>query len=249
MRFFAIAVVLIGMLAGPLTAPAQTAPARPGPEPTRATGLAPADEYFGQYGQSVLELRNRMAAIESASDADIATAGEITAIDRVENAVMAWQQKYPADPWVAKYMSRLVASYARAHAARSARAAAVFASLTTAYPKSSEADQAILAVWDAPAETTGREVVRGDVVAAATGAPVPGAVVMIAPNHESSDLASTPFATTGSDGSFAVENVPLAPAEYIVVEPPRASAYAVYHGKIDAAAGKGQAGIIRLAAR
>jgi hypothetical protein len=36
-------------------------------------------------------------------------------------------------------------------------------------------------------------------------------------------------------------------AEYIVVEPPRGTAYAAYHGMVSAAGGKVQAGVIRLA--
>ncbi len=222
------------------------------PKPAAALNLkalAPVDEYFGQFDQSVLEVRNRMAALDLKSDAEMATSDGIAAIDHVEDAVIAWQHKYPADPWVAPVLSRLVASYARAGAAHSSRATAVLAALTEGYPKSIDADQAMLALWNAPAVPTGQEVVTGDVVAAATGAPIPGAIVLVAPNHESSDIASTPFATTRTDGSFSVANVPLAPSEYIVVEPPRGSAYAVYHGTVAETGGKAAAGVIRLAAR
>jgi hypothetical protein len=241
MRVIFIGVALAGTLVLPLAAlGGQTAPHK----------VAPADEYFGRYAQSVLEVRNRMAAIDLKTTAEMQTANEIAAIDRVEDAVMAWRAKYPADPWLARIMSRLVASYARAGAAGTPHAASVLSALTGAYPKSPEASLAILALWDSPLVTTGpAAVVTGDVVAASSGAPVPNAIVLVAPNHESSDLASTPFATTAVDGSFSVANVPLAPSEYIVVEPPLGSAYAVYHGTIEAAAGKTAAGTIRLAAR
>jgi hypothetical protein len=103
-------------------------------------------------------------------------------------------------------------------------------------------------------------VISGAVVDAATGAPIAGAIVLVAPNHESSDVGTAAFATTGADGSFSVSGVALggavsvgpisyANAEYFIVEPPRGSAYAPYHGVVDAAGGKGLAGIIRLGAR
>ncbi len=118
----------------------------------------------------------------------------------------------------------------------------------------SERRDLLLEAWQAtPVASWGagvavkQSVVTGSVVDASTGKPVPGAIVMVAPNHESSDIASMPFATTGSDGSFSIANVPFAQAEYIVVEPPRGSAYAAYHGTVSAAAGKIQAGVIRLA--
>jgi hypothetical protein len=246
MRVFVVSAAL-ALLMAPLAALGGTAPKQVASAGTSLKGLAPADEYFGRFAQSVLEVRNRMAAIDLKTDAEMQTADEIGAIDHVEDAVIAWQKKYPADPWVSRVMSRLVASYARAGAAGSSQATEVLTSLTSAYPKSSDADRAILALWETPAAAATR--VTGEVVAAATGAPVPDAIVLVAPNHESSDLASTPFGTTGSDGMFAVANVPFAPAEYIVVEPPRGSAYAVYHGTIGGSAGKDAAGVIRLAAR
>jgi DNA-binding SARP family transcriptional activator len=264
MRFFFISLAALSLVAAPLIALAQTA----------TSHLAPADEYFGRYNESVLEIRNRLATFDGKGDADIQAPDEVSAIDYVEDAVMDWQHKYPADPWVLDAMSRLVECYARAGATQNPRATALLGTLTAAYPKSPRTGEAILALADAtmtdveetpaqPAEAQsvpGSAEISGEVVDAKTGAPVPGAIVIVAPNHESMDIASTAFATTGNDGSFAVKDVPLgaaytvgavslAHAEYIVVEPPRGSAYSAYHGMIDAASGNAQAGIIRLAAR
>ena len=50
-------------------------------------------------------------------------------------------------------------------------------------------------------------------------------------------------------GAFKAGLVQLAHAEYIVVEPPRGSAYEPYHGLVDASGDPVAAGIIRLAAR
>jgi hypothetical protein len=99
--------------------------------------------------------------------------------------------------------------------------------------------------------------VAGAVIDARTGAPVAGAVVFVAPDRDSSDVSATPFATTGNDGAFSVAHVPLgaaysvgnvslAHAEYVVVQPPRGSGYAAYHGMIDASNGNANAGVIRL---
>ncbi len=234
---------LFGIVSTPTLALAQAAAPR----------VAPVDEYFGQSSESVLEIRNRIATVESKDDADARAAAGVADIDQFEEAVMDWQRKYPDDPWIANALSRMVQCYARAGAATSERAVAVLTVLTKTYPKSMETDRAILAMWNAPAAENGagvalkQSVVTGSVVDASTGKPVPGAIVMVEPNHESSDIASTPFATTGPDGSFSIANVPLAQAEYIVVEPPRGSAYAAYHGTVSTAGGKVQAGVIRLA--
>jgi hypothetical protein len=174
-------------------------------------------------------------------------------------------------------MARIVECYARAGAGFNPRASATLGILTHDYPNASQTGEAVLALADATtpedegaaqagpaailadAATNASEIV-GEVVDATTGAPVTGAVVIVAPNHESVDLASNAFATTGDDGAFEVRDVPLglsytlgavslAHAEYIVVEPPRGSPYAAYHGMIDASGSKAQAGIIRLASR
>jgi hypothetical protein len=239
---FALAAAL-AIVVAPILAPAQTV----------SSGLAPADEYFGASSESVLEIRNRLTVVESKSDADARATDGVSAIDYFEEAVVDWQRKYPGDHWVINALARMVHCYARAGAATSERATAVLALLTKHYPKSPEADQALFALWSAPARagTSGvavqQGIVSGSVVDASTGKPVPGAIVMVAPNRESSDIASTPFATTGADGSFSIANVPFAQAEYIVVEPPRGSAYAAYHGTVSTAGGKAQAGVIRLA--
>ena len=97
----------------------------------------------------------------------------------------------------------------------------------------------------------------GDVVDASSGEPVQGAIVLVSPNQETYDVTSTAFSPTSSDGSFSVRHVRLGGpfhagevalehAEYVVVEPPRGSNYATYHGMIDGTIGDVQAGVIRL---
>lgn len=253
MRFFLVPIAAVALLAGPVAAFAQTS----GP------GIAPADEYFGRTSESVLEIRNRLARFDQKSDAEIKSPDALGAMDNVEDAVLAWQHRYPADPWVTDAMARLLECYARAGAAEDPHAAAVMQVMASVYPHDPQTGEALLAVADATTPddpvATGT-VVKGDVVDAVTGAPVPDAIVIVAPNHESNDVAASPFATTGADGSFAVAGVPLgaaftagpvtmAHAEYIVVEPPLGSTYAPYHGMVDVTGDQAQAGVIRLAAR
>ena len=229
---------------------------------------APLDQYFGRYDQSVLEIRNRLAVFDEKSDLEIARPDGVGAIDNVEDAVIDWQQKYPGDPWVVSAMADVLDDYARAGVPTDPHAEAILGIMLASYPRAPQTGEALLAVVDAATGDDETPVqppsgsaatVSGEVVDASTGAPVAGAVVIVAPDRESSDLGSSAFATTAADGSFAVLNVPLgatltagpvtlAHAEFIVVEPPRGSAYAPYHGVIDAGDGKAQAGIIRLAA-
>jgi hypothetical protein len=167
---------------------------------------------------------------------------------------MDWQHKYPGDPWVVDAMARVVEDYARAGAGTDPHATALLGALLADYPKSEKTTQALMALAQAtvpsplaaPARTAAD--VSGNVVDATTGVPVVGAIVVVAPNHESTDLSASSYATTSADGSFDVKNVPFG-TEYIVVQPPHDSPYAPYHGVVDAGTGVAQAGIIRLALR
>lgn len=247
MRKLLLYAAFLAITASPIATLPQTASAKP-PAGTASPKLAPVDELFGRYGESVLEIQNRIAAINVKDDVQLRMPACIGALDYVADGALAWHQHYPTDPWLAKVLARLVTFYARAGLSASRHAIDAFTALSTAFPSSHEEDQALLALWDSP-PVAGQGVVSGQVVAASTGAPVAGAIVMVAPGHESDDLGTTPFATTAGDGSFSVAGVPLEGAEYVLVEPPRGSAYAAYHGKFDPVDGKVVAGVIRLAAR
>jgi len=84
--------------------------------PALARGPAPADEYFGPFKESVLEIRNRLMAFERDSTWDLAR--HVRAIDDVELAIEDWDRKYPDDPWLADFCRRLERVYQRAHAYR-----------------------------------------------------------------------------------------------------------------------------------
>lgn len=81
--------------------------------PAFASGPAPADEYFGPYKESVLEIRNRLMAFER--DASWHLRREIRGIDNLEVTMEDWYRKYPRDPWIPGFAKRLTHVYARAH--------------------------------------------------------------------------------------------------------------------------------------
>lgn len=77
--------------------------------------MAPADEYFGRLKESVLEIRNRLDALDLRSDADMA--GSRRELDDLQNAIRDWQHKYPADPWLPRMTRMLMRDYERADGA------------------------------------------------------------------------------------------------------------------------------------
>lgn len=74
--------------------------------------LAPADEYFGRFQLSVLGIANSIrdaeAKLEHGGDPDTAIAGSL---DVASDAIVAWEQAYPQDPWIAKDLLALETAY------------------------------------------------------------------------------------------------------------------------------------------
>jgi len=79
----------------------------------RASGPAPADEYFGPFKESILEIRNRLMSFERDADWDLRR--HVRGIDNLEMAIEDWYRKYPRDPWLPGFTNRLIRVYARAH--------------------------------------------------------------------------------------------------------------------------------------
>jgi|GEM_PF-2251611 hypothetical protein len=77
-------------------------------------GLAPADEYFGHYNLSVLGIANTIrdagTRIDSGADARSMLSGPLSF---VTESMKDWEQKYPADPWIAKDLLALEIVYLR----------------------------------------------------------------------------------------------------------------------------------------
>jgi len=76
-----------------------------------ASELAPADEYFGPFHQSILEIRNRLTKFESESSSELA--GSTRGIDNIEVAIADWYHRYPRDPWIPGFLHRTMDLYAR----------------------------------------------------------------------------------------------------------------------------------------
>jgi hypothetical protein len=225
--------VAVGVLLTPVTGLSDTQPASPATQQAAASQEAPVDGYFGHYGQSVLEVRNRIVAIQGQPDTTLRTADGLGSIEHVDDAVAVWKAQYPHDPWLAAVLAHLFECYVRAGKAHSAHATALLESLVANFPDSKESDEAlrIFARADLPAEAapavqTVTTVLAGRVIDALTATPVAGALVLVS-DGTSNDPAGTPFATSAADGSFHVSGV-TSQAKFLVVDPPHGSQYTVY---------------------
>ena len=83
-----------------------------------ASTVAPADEYFGPFKQSILEVRNRIMRFEGQSSRELAR--NLRGLDTLEITISDWYRKYPRDPWIPGFERRLIGLYHRAHVAREA---------------------------------------------------------------------------------------------------------------------------------
>ena len=85
---------------------------------------APADEYFGRFKQSILEINNRLNALDYRDARSMRSPTVARALDSLQEAIGDWQRKYPHDPWLPRYWRHLMREYARARAASSSHARA-----------------------------------------------------------------------------------------------------------------------------
>jgi hypothetical protein len=84
--------------------------------------MAPADEYFGRFKQSILEIRNRLDALDFRDERAMLSPDVIGSLDRLQETIADWQRKYPRDPWIPRYVAHLMHEYARAHGLSSGHA-------------------------------------------------------------------------------------------------------------------------------
>ena len=75
---------------------------------TQIARLAPADEYFGRLKMSILGIRNRITEVEHESaDPALNHRSLMWKLSMVDDALIDWHSKYPADPWIARFRARL----------------------------------------------------------------------------------------------------------------------------------------------
>ncbi|MBV9717898.1 MAG: hypothetical protein JOZ77_01145 [Candidatus Eremiobacteraeota bacterium] len=108
---------------------------------------APADEYFGPYKQSILEIRNRL------NDYDLRDSGYMldpavpSYLDHLQLAIVDWQRKYPRDPWLPATFAHLIREYWRAGQASSEHGMSALAFMRSAYPDSSETTRSVALIY------------------------------------------------------------------------------------------------------
>lgn len=91
--------------------------------------IAPADEYFGPFKVSILEIRNRLNRYDAFGDRAPLSARVVGELDAIGRAIVDWQNKYPRDPWVPRSIAHLLHEYSRAGAARSPKTASILRQL------------------------------------------------------------------------------------------------------------------------
>jgi hypothetical protein len=111
------------------------------------TSAAPADEYFGPYNQSVLEIRNRLNDYDQCNMSTMLDPSVPAYLDHLQSAIVDWQRKYPRDPWLPRTFAHLVREYWRAGQASSPHGMAALAYMRAAYPDAAETAATVALVY------------------------------------------------------------------------------------------------------
>jgi len=146
---------------------------------------APADEYFGPYRQSVLEIRNRLNDCDVRDDQSMLDPDVPVYLDHLQLAMRDWQHRYPRDPWLPVMLGHLVREYWRAGQLSSERGMAALALMQSAYPDSAETAATVSLVYRP--NTTLTDIARD------------GAVVIPAAADTASDGEVPTYAGPGND--------------------------------------------------
>ncbi len=112
--------------------------------------MAPADEYFGHYRLSVLGIANTIRdagkRLDEGRDAQPIVDGPLAF---ASDAIRAWQQRFPNDPWIPRDLLSLEVAYAHAGTPNAMQLAhQTEAWLVQDYPDVREARDARLALRD-----------------------------------------------------------------------------------------------------
>ncbi len=108
---------------------------------------APADEYFGPYQQSVLEIRNRLSDYDRLDDRSMLDPSVGAYLDHLQLAIRDWQHKYPSDPWLAPMLGHLMREYWRAGQVSSATGMAALAFMRSVYPDAAITQKTVAMVY------------------------------------------------------------------------------------------------------
>ena len=108
---------------------------------------APADEYFGPYQQSVLEIRNRLNDYDQLAGSTMLDPSVGGYLDHLQLAIRDWQHRYPRDPWLPPMLAHLMREYWRAGQASSPTGVAALAFMRSSYPDSAYTAQTVALVY------------------------------------------------------------------------------------------------------
>jgi hypothetical protein len=108
---------------------------------------APADEYFGPYSQSVLEIRNRLDDYDKLDGRAMLEPSVGGYLDHLQLAVRDWQRKYPGDPWLPRILAHLMREYWRAGQVSSEHGMAALTFMRAAYPDAAETTATISMIY------------------------------------------------------------------------------------------------------
>lgn len=108
---------------------------------------APADEYFGPYSQSVLEIRNRLDDYDKLDNRAMLEPSVGGYLDHLQLAIRDWQHKYPSDPWLPRILGHLLREYWRAGQISSEHGTAALAFMRAAYPDADETTATVSMIY------------------------------------------------------------------------------------------------------
>jgi len=108
---------------------------------------APADEYFGPYSQSVLEIRNRLDDYDKLANGQMLEPSVGGYLDHLQLAIRDWQHKYPRDPWLPRILGHLMREYWRSGQVSSEHGMAALAFMRAAYPDSPETSETVAMIY------------------------------------------------------------------------------------------------------
>jgi len=111
---------------------------------------APADEYFGPYHQSILEIRNRLNDYDLRDDSAMLDPTVTQYLDQLSSAIRDWQHKYPTDPWLPRTFAHLLREYWRAGQVSSPGGLAALAAMRASYPDDAETVATVSLIFSAP---------------------------------------------------------------------------------------------------
>jgi hypothetical protein len=194
------------------------------------SNAAPADEYFGPYKQSVLEIRNRLNDYDQCDTSAMLDPSVPAYLDHLQLAIRDWQHKYPRDPWLPWIYAHLVREYWRAGQSSSDSGLAALAVMRGTYPDAPATAATVALVYGSNRALT--NATRDEEAVQYAAAPPPAAYPAIPsyatwPSYGSDAAAYQPPASEAPANDLAASDArPVDGAPTTDVAPPAVDPYA-----------------------